>query len=53
MGKTQLFFLPYAGGSSFSFMKVIRFLKLELEAITIEYARRDGGFTVKGEIAPL
>lgn len=40
MGKTQIFFLPYAGGSSFSFMKVIRFLKPELEAITIEYAGR-------------
>lgn len=40
MGKTQIFFLPYAGGSSFSFMKVVRFLKPELEAITIEYAGR-------------
>ena len=40
MGKIQLFFLPYAGGSSFSFMKVIRFLKPEIEAVTIEYAGR-------------
>ena len=40
MGKVQLFFLPYAGGSSFSFMKVVRLLKPDIEAITIEYAGR-------------
>lgn len=36
----QLFLLPYAGGSSFSFMKVIRYFDPRIEAITIEYSGR-------------
>lgn len=41
MNKTiQLFLLPYAGGSSFSFMKVIHFLSPQIEAIPIEYSGR-------------
>jgi len=32
--------LPFAGGSSFSFMKVTRFLDSKIEPITIEYAGR-------------
>ncbi|MCQ5202285.1 thioesterase domain-containing protein [Mordavella massiliensis] len=43
MKKTiQLFLLPYAGGSSFSFMKMIRFLNPEIEAISVEYSGRGG-----------
>ncbi len=36
----QLFLLPYAGGSAFSFYKVNRFLDARIEAIPIEYAGR-------------
>lgn len=36
----QLFLLPYAGGSSFSFMKMTRFLDPRIKAITIEYSGR-------------
>lgn len=43
MKKTiQLFLLPYAGGSSFSFMKMIRFLNPEIEAVSVEYSGRGG-----------
>lgn len=38
--KIQLFLLPYAGGSSFSFMKLVHFLNPQIEAIPIEYAGR-------------
>lgn len=38
--KIQLFLLPYAGGSSLSFMRVIRFLNPCIHAITVEYAGR-------------
>lgn len=38
--KIQLFLLPFAGGSSLSFMKVGRFLDHQIEAISIEYAGR-------------
>ena len=41
MDKTiQLFLLPYAGGSSFSFMKMMHFLSPQIEAIPIEYSGR-------------
>lgn len=41
MNKTiQLFLLPYAGGSSFSFIKMIHFLDLQIEAVPIEYSGR-------------
>lgn len=41
MKKTvQLFLLPYAGGSAFSFMKTARFLDEKIEAIPVEYAGR-------------
>lgn len=41
MEKTiQLFLLPYAGGSAFSFMKTARFLDKKIETIPIEYAGR-------------
>ena len=36
----QLFLLPYAGGSSLSFMKLNRFLSPHIEAIAIDYAGR-------------
>lgn len=36
----QLFLLPYAGGSSFSFFKLLRFLDQRIEAVTVEYAGR-------------
>lgn len=38
--KIQLFLLPFAGGSSLSFMRVIRFLNPCIHAITVEYAGR-------------
>ena len=40
MKKVQLFLLPYAGGNSFSFMRMIKYLNPEIEAITIEYSGR-------------
>ena len=41
MNKTiQLFLLPYAGGSSFSFMKMMHFLDPQIEAVPIEYSGR-------------
>lgn len=36
----QLFLLPYAGGSSFSFFKVNRFLDKRIETIPVEYTGR-------------
>lgn len=36
----QLFLLPYAGGSSFSFMKLIHFLDPRIEAVPVEYSGR-------------
>lgn len=38
--KIQLFLLPFAGGSSLSFMRLNRFLDKSVEAITIEYPGR-------------
>lgn len=38
----QLFLLPYAGGSSFSFMKMLRHLDSRIESVTIEYPGRGG-----------
>lgn len=38
--RIQLFLLPFAGGSSLSFMKMLRFLDPCIEAITIEYSGR-------------
>lgn len=38
--KIQLFLLPFAGGSSLSFMRLIHFLENGIEAIPIEYAGR-------------
>ena len=40
MRKVQLFMLPYAGGSSFSFMKLMRFISEEIEPIAIDYPGR-------------
>ncbi len=38
--KVQLFLLPFAGGNSLSFMKLMRMLDSSIEAIAIEYAGR-------------
>jgi len=38
--KIQLFMLPYAGGNSFSFYKVNRFLDNRIESIPVEYSGR-------------
>lgn len=38
--KIQLFLLPFAGGSSLSFMRLIRLLDSGIETITVEYAGR-------------
>jgi surfactin synthase thioesterase subunit len=38
--KLQLFMLPYAGGSSFSFMKLSRFISESIETIAIDYPGR-------------
>ncbi|MCQ2515552.1 MAG: thioesterase domain-containing protein [Saccharofermentans sp.] len=38
--RIQLFLLPFAGGSSLSFMRLTRFLDPSIEAITIEYSGR-------------
>lgn len=38
--KVQLFLLPFAGGNSLSFMKLMRMLDSSIEAMTVEYAGR-------------